>query len=463
MTSQGTWILNGTFVTQNSQRQVIKGHLFIKDGVIEKIQKSSPRLKSGAKKIDASGKVVFPGFIQTHTHLCQTLFRNAADELELLDWLSKKIWKMEAAHSAQTLYVSALSGIYELLSSGTTCILDMATVRHTDAVFEAVKKSGIRANVGKCLMDHPDTTPPFLRESTENALNESIALFKRWHKKANDRIRVSYAPRFVVSCTERLLHDVNLLAKQQDALIHTHASENLKEIQLVKKMVGYENIEYLHQLGLTSDRLVLAHCIWLKPNEMEILENTRTNVTHCPSSNLKLASGLARVPEMRARNINVSLGADGAPCNNNLNQITEMRLAALIHKPGGGPKTLRAQEALDMATLHGAKALHWQDSIGSIECGKKADLTCFDLNQPENQVSDLGSKNHALSSESYASSLVYSSGPQHLQWTMVDGQVLFQKGKMKMMSTQKLIESINKAKASLKTRLKRIPSVRLSV
>src|SRR5690606_29137075 len=166
----------------------------------------------------------------------------------------------------------------------------------------------------------------YLREPTRDAVAEAMALYERWHGRDNDRIRVSYAPRFVISCTEQLLSQVARIADEQKALIHTHASENLKEIQMVKKLVNCENVEYLHQLGLTSERLVLAHCIWLKPNEKNILKRTGTHVVHCPSSNLKLASGLAHVPDLRARGINVALGADGAPCNNNLNMFTEMRL-----------------------------------------------------------------------------------------------------------------------------------------
>src|SRR5262249_15621791 len=150
--------------------------------------------------------------VQAHIHLCQTLFRNLADDLELLDWLSKKIWVMEARHTAETLHTSALLGIHELLASGTTCLLDMGTVRHTDSIYRAVKESGIRANVGKCLMDNPRTTPRGLRESTQAALAEAVALHRKWNGAEQGRIRASYAPRFVVSCTEELMTEVCRLA-----------------------------------------------------------------------------------------------------------------------------------------------------------------------------------------------------------------------------------------------------------
>ena len=374
---------------------------------------------AGARRsIDLQGLTLLPGFVQTHVHLCQTLFRNQADDLELLDWLAKRIWVMEAAHTEETLNSSALLGIHELLSSGTTCILDMGTVRHTEAILDAVRSSGIRASVGKCLMDHPSTTPEGLREPTRDALAEASALYDQWHGREHDRIRVSYAPRFVISCTERLLTEVSRRAHEQKALIHTHASENLKEIQMVKKLVHCENVEYLHQLGLCGPDLVLAHCIWLKPSEKNILARTGTHVVHCPSSNMKLASGLAHVPELRARGINVALGADGAPCNNNLDMFGEMRLAALLHKPGAGPKAMRAQEVLDMATRDGAKALGWRDDIGSIEIGKKADLVALDLRTPSTTVP----AGHERDPEAIASSIVYSSDPRHVRMTWVDGK-----------------------------------------
>jgi cytosine/adenosine deaminase-related metal-dependent hydrolase len=447
-----TWILNTTICTQDSKRRIVQGFIRIDEqGRIDAISPGKPR-KPPSKKdtvIDAQGLTILPGFVQAHVHLCQTLFRNQADDLELLDWLSKRIWVMEAAHTEETLNTSALLGIHELLSSGTTTILDMGTVRHTEAVFDAVRTSGIRASVGKCLMDHPTTTPEGLREHTRDALAEASALYDRWHGRENDRIRVSYAPRFVISCTERLLTEVARHARERKALVHTHASENLKEIQMVKKLVGCENVEYLHQLGLTSSDLVLAHCIWLKPNEKNILKRSGTHVVHCPSSNMKLASGLAHVPDLRARGINVALGADGAPCNNNLDMFGEMRLAALLHKPGAGPKAMRAQEVLDMATRDGAKALSWFKDIGSIEVGKKADLVALDLRTPSNTLP----AGHEADPEAIASSVVYSSDPRHVKMTWVDGKLLYSKGRVTTIGEKRLMDRVHSAQRLIQSRI----------
>ena len=449
-----TWIRNAWIVTQDSKRSVFQGSVRIVGDTIAEIRKGlPPKASRNAKVIEGQGRALIPGFVQAHIHLCQTLFRNLADDLELLDWLSQRIWVYEAAHTPFTLRTSALLGIHELLSGGTTCILDMGTVRHTGSIIEAVRESGIRASIGKCLMDHPKTTPSGLREKTRDALDEAKSLFPQWNGTENDRIRISYAPRFVVSCTEELLLEVARLSREQNALIHTHASENLKEIQLVKKLVNCENIEYLDQLGLASERLVLAHCIWLKPNEMGILKKTGTSVAHCPSSNLKLASGIARVPEMREKGIRVALGADGAPCNNNLSAFQEMRLAALIQKPGNGPRAMRAQEALDMATIEGAKAMHWFDKIGSIEVGKRADLALVNLSQPEN-LAPITLRTRDLP-ERVVSSLVYSAQANHVENTWVDGKLLYVAGVVRTIDREKLVQDARDAQRRILSRGRR--------
>ncbi len=454
--SKEKWIINGTVVTQDSQRRVLRTNLRLIDGHIVELTNRKPGGRAlHAEVIDATGLTILPGFVQAHIHLCQTLFRNQADDLELMDWLAKRIWRMEAAHDEESLNTSALLGIHELLSSGTTCILDMGTVRHTEAIFDAVKTSGIRANVGKCLMDHPKRTPPNLREPTHLALREAKDLYSKWNGAANGRIRASYAPRFVISCTEELMRAVAQLSQEQCAVVHTHASENRKEIELVRKFAGCANVEYLRRLGLTTDRLVLAHGIWLSRREVEILRKSGTSIVHCPSSNLKLASGIARVPELRRLGINVALGADGAPCNNNLNAFQEMRLAALLHKPAGGPRTMRAREVLDMATRDGARALKWFDEIGSIEKGKKADLVALDLNCPENTLPAPAVVARRPDLDAIASAIVYSSQPSHVRWTMVEGQLLYRNGRVRTIETTALMARVYRAQLAIAARVKR--------
>ena len=441
------WVTGGTLYTLDSKRRVIRANLRISDGIIQEVTTKSPKKKSKQDQIwDATGLNLFPGFVQCHVHLCQTLFRNQADDLELLDWLSQRIWPREGAHTAETLRTSAELGIYELLSSGTTCLLDMGTVRHTEEIFKIALKMGIRANIGKCLMDDPKQTPPYLRDiSTEAALREADALIEKWNGVANDRIRASYAPRFVLSCTRELLQTVGQKSKNKNVIIHTHASENRKEIEAVRKLFNQDNIEALNHLGCTSERLVVAHGVWLNKNEKEILRKTGTHIVHCPSSNLKIASGFAPIPELRKIGINVALGADGAPCNNNLNMFQEMRLAALIHKPENGPCSMKAQEVLEMATRDGAKALNWLDQIGSIEVGKRADFIAVDLQTPENSIP----AGEELNPEAIASSLVYCSQPTHLRWTVVDGRRVYFNGKVAGIDSKALLKQVKASQRAI--------------
>lgn len=445
------WILNAHVVTQNERRDVLlKHHVLVdRDGRITEIRKSLPRRTRGTRAYDAHGKHLFPGFIQTHIHLCQTLFRNLADDLELLDWLKERIWVFEAAHTRETLRTSAELGIHELLSSGTTCILDMGTVRHTEEIYKAVERTGIRANVGKCLMDSADS-PAGLREDTGLALREAEALFQKWHGRASGRVMASFAPRFALSCTEKLLREVAELSQRHNALVHTHGSENAREVETVRKLFGAENVEYFERLGLLSSRLVYAHGVWLNANEQKLLARSGSHVTHCPSSNLKLASGIADLVGLRKAGVHVALGADGAPCNNGLSALTEMRLASLLPKPKSGPTALPAHEALDLGTREGARALGLWNEVGSIEVGKKADLVLVDLQEPGNYLPD-----HVQGSmPAVASALVYASTAQHVRATWVDGQLVYDGREVLTLPRAALLKRAAKAHQLLRSKTK---------
>ncbi len=412
------------FLLNDGSGKLFRGELRVEGNRIAKIAKSIAA-KKGEKKISLNGKLVIPGFVQTHTHLCQTLFRNLADDLELLDWLQKRIWPLEAAHNENSLYASARLGIAELLAGGTTTILDMGTVRHTDAIFEAVKEMGIRAFVGKCLMDR-EGSPAGLRESTEQALQENIRLLERWHGRENDRIRYAQAPRFLLSCSEPLMQEVGKIAASSKTLIHTHSSENRGEIAEVRRLYGCENVEAFAKLGLAGENLVLAHCIHLSTAEQKILAEKKIKVSHCPTSNLKLASGICDVPKLQQMGISVSLGADGSPCNNNLNMFLEMRLASLLQKPKYGPTAMPARQVFEMATLEGAKALGIEHEVGSLAVGKKADFVCLETHTKEMAL-DLDPRKP----EEVYSSLVYSASPQNVLETWIDGVSVYQRGKFR--------------------------------
>lgn len=399
----------GTVLTMDAQRSVARADVLVAEGRIARIGRGLRAPK--AKVIECAGRAVVPGLVQAHVHLCQALFRNQADGLELLDWLSQRIWPYEAAHDARSLGFSARLGIAELLLSGTTSILDMATVRHTEAVLRAAEDSGIRYTGGKCLMDAGEGP---LREETAKALQEAERLGRKWHGAASGRIRWALCPRFALSCTPQLLREVRALSEREGWIVHTHASENQAEVARVREQTGLSNVRYFEELGLCGPRTVLAHCVHVTGEEMAALARTKASAVHCPGANLKLASGYAPLPELLAAGVNVALGADGAACNNTLDAFHELRLAATLHLPRSGPRALPPAEVLALATVRGAKALGLEEEIGSIERGKKADLAVVDLTgihcQPQ------GPDPHAT--------LVYCARGSDVTDVVVDGEIV---------------------------------------
>ncbi len=406
-----TLIRNATILTMSDRFEVVDGAVSVRNGVIASVgpEPADPH----ETVIDASGGFLLPGFVQTHLHLCQTLFRGYADDLTLMDWLRQRIWPMEAAHTPASLHASASLACMELLRSGTTSILTMETVHDTDAVFEAVSASGIRATIGKCMMDANDEAPSRLREGTGRSLDESLALHRRWHNAANGRIRAAFAPRFAVSCSRALLEAVGELSARELALVHTHAAEQREEIEIVRSVSGQTNIEYLADVGLVSPRLCAAHCVWVDAREQELMASADVKVMHCPGSNLKLGSGIAPVPELLAQGICVSLGADGAACNNHLDMFGEMRLAATLQAVRRHPGALTARQVLWMATRNGARTLGLEREIGSVEPGKRADLILIDRDRP-----------HLAPAPDPYSTIVYAARPDDVRMTMVDGVTL---------------------------------------
>ncbi|PYR79292.1 MAG: N-ethylammeline chlorohydrolase [Acidobacteria bacterium] len=409
-----TLIRNATILTMNDRLDVIDGSVSVRDGRIASVG-PEPVARHDAV-IDARGGYLLPGFVQTHIHLCQTLFRGFADDMPLLDWLRRAVWPLEAAHTPATLRAAARLASAELLLSGTTTVLTMETVHDTDAVFEALEETGLRAVVGKCMMDSDDQVPPRLREDTRRSIDESVALRARWNGAAGGRLHAAFAPRFAVSCSRALLEAVADLSARDGVVVHTHASENRDEIEVVRRLSGgLTNIEYLAKMGLATPRLCTAHCVWVNETEQALLAERAVKVLHCPSSNLKLGSGIAPIAEMRARGIAVSLGADGAACNNRLDMFEEMRLAATLQAVRVRPGALPARDALWMATREGARALAMDRELGSIEPGKRADLIVVDRDRPQ-----------LAPDRDPWSTLVYAARGSDVRLTMVDGRLLVQ-------------------------------------
>lgn len=432
---------NATVITMNASRQVLRdAEVVIQNDRIARVGPAKRGGKTGTRRfIDARGQVVLPGLIHSHLHACQTLCRNNADGLELLDWLRDRIWPFEAAHDEKSLRASADLTFLECIRSGATSILDMGTVHHYGQVFESARDSGVRLVGGKCMMDAGQGVPAGLRETTEKSIAESIALIEKWHGAENGRLRYALAPRFVLSCTEKLLRQVQTISTERGVRIHTHASENSTECDVVREKTGMDNVSYFHHLGLLGQHTTLAHCVWLTAEEQRLLRETQTRIAHCPSANFKLASGTAKIPELLKQGITVGLGADGAPCNNNLDIFVELRLAALVHLPRTGPTSLPAMQVLELATLNGAKALGLEGQIGQLTEGAKADVITVDLSQA-----------HATPNSSDAvATLVYAGQSQDVRDVIVDGQVLMRDRRLRTMDERAVRHSANAASARL--------------
>jgi 5-methylthioadenosine/S-adenosylhomocysteine deaminase len=433
-------IRHATIVTLNDRFDIIDGAVVVRNGRIASVGPDPGGRYDTV--IDAAGGYLLPGFIQTHIHLCQTLFRGSADDMPLLEWLKRRVWPLEAAHTPATLRASVRLAAAELLLSGTTSVLTMETVHDTDVVFDTLAPIGLRASIGKCMMDASGDAPARLQEQTSRSIDESLALKRRWDGAANGRLRAAFAPRFAVSCSRELLEAVAALSAQEHALVHTHASESRDEVETVRQLSGgFSNLEYLADTGLATPRLCTAHCVWVTDREQELLAERDVKVLHCPGSNLKLGSGIAPVADMRARGISVSLGADGAACNNRLDMFEEIRLAATLQAVRKAPGALTARDAIWMATREGARALGLEEEIGSIEPGKRADLIIVERDRP-----------HLAPDVDPWSTLAYAARGTDVRLTMVDGQVLVDRFALTRLDAAAIAAEARSAAAELSAR-----------
>jgi len=365
---------------------------------------------------ERSVDIVAPGLVGGHIHSVQSLGRGLAEDCELLDWLFDYVLPMEATLDAEEMEIAAKLGYLELIETGTTTAIDHLSVAHADRAFEAAGEMGIRGLLGKVLMDR--RSPDGLLEETEAGLAETERLIQQYHRSFDDRIRYAVTPRFAVSCTEACLRRSRELADAYDGVrIHTHASENQGEIETVKADTGMRNIHWLDEVGLTGEDVVLAHCVWTDDSERDLLAETGTHVTHCPSSNMKLASGIAPIVDYLDRGINVALGNDGPPCNNTLDPFTEMKQASTLQKVDTlDPTATPARAIFEMATVNGAVAAGF-DRLGALRPGWKADI--IGISTDTTRATPLYDP---------LSHLVFAARGEDVEFTMVSGQVLMENG-----------------------------------
>ncbi|ELY75223.1 5'-deoxyadenosine deaminase [Natrinema gari] len=410
-------LLSGTVVA-DAETVIHDGAVVVEDDLIVAVGDRSTCLEEYPDHDRDSYDVLAPGTVGAHVHSVQSLGRGIADDTELLEWLYDYVLPMEASLSPAAMRTAAELGYLEMIKSGTTTCIDHLSVDHAAQAFEAAQELGIRGRLGKVMMDKE--APPGLLEDTDEALAESERLIRRYHGLDDGRIRYAVTPRFAVSCTEACLRGARHLADDyDDVMIHTHASENRGEIETVEDETGRRNIQWLDEVGLTGEDVVLAHCVWTDESERELLADTGTNVTYCPSSNMKLASGVAPVLDYLDRGINVALGNDGPPCNNTLDPFTEMRQASLLQKVDRlEPQALPARTVFEMATINGARAAGF-DRVGKLREGWSADIIGLET-----------AVTRATPIHDVLSHLTFAAHGDDVQFTMVDGTALMRDGEV---------------------------------
>ncbi len=399
------------------------------------------QIDSSEEIFDLKGRWILPGLVQAHLHLNQTIFRGLAERLELLPWLRTRIWPLEAAHEYETIYASARQSVVEMLSCGATSALTMETTRNTEAVFQACYELGFRASIGTALMDRDaDNIPPSILRNGEGSLVESVELHNKWSDKTAGRLQSNIAPRFVLSCTEEVLQTSKEVASEKDLIWHTHVSENRGECEEIRNITGMDNAEYFDKLGLLDSKSSLAHGIWLTDNEKHVLADKKASILHCPSTNLKMGSGIAETVQMDGKGINVALGSDGAPANNRLDIFAEIRLAALLASFKAGTQNVDPASVFGWATIGGAKAMGQEDRIGSLTAGKLPDMISIDpgnfAGNPEN------------SDDIYAH-LVYGASSNDVRDVWIDGSRLVEDGSTVEFDRNEILENFKSNREAL--------------
>jgi len=389
----------------------------IKDGFIEFVNASDKELElfEADKIINGSHKLAMPGLVNAHTHCAMTLLRNYADDIPLKGWLFDRIFPVEAGLSSDDIYWGTLLGIMEMIRSGTTAFADMYL--HMDSVARAVIETGIRANLSRNPVKFTEENKCGFRDDSEGCFE----YFRTWNGQAGGRIRVYIEVHSVYLFDEASLKNAAELASNCKTGIHIHLLETRGEREECVSKYGIDPAELCYKCGIFDLPTIAAHCVHLSERDIEILKEKNVNVVHNPTSNLKLGSGIARIPCMTERGIRVALGTDGAASNNNLNMFEEMHIAALIHKGvNQDPGLLSAGQVVEMATVNGAAAIGFGNEIGCIKKGMKADIVILDMDKP-----------HYYPLNDPIAALVYSSQAADVDTVIVDGSILMEKQEMK--------------------------------
>ena len=428
---------NATVITMNPTRDIITaGAVAVQGNRIVAVGKTGAlqRQYHEEKIIDVQGKLIIPGLIDTHVHLAQALIRGCADDMALIQWLCDRVWVLQGNFTKDDGYVSARLCIAEMLKSGTTTFLEsMLAHRYGfDGIAQAVQESGIRACLAGIVMDigtyatQTNSMHPGMIEDRDTSLFGVLNMHSKWDGAAGDRLHVWFGPRTPGGVSSELYREMSNHARQRNMGITMHLAEVEADKIYLNEKFGLSPVYYAESVGLLGAKTVLVHMVWLNQDDINKLAATGTHVSHNPSSNSKLASGVCKVPQMLAGGVNVALGCDGGPSNNDYDMIREMKLAAIIHKAvTNDPLIVPAETVLEMATINGARALGLEHEIGSLEIGKKADLVVIDLDRL-----------HTTPSLNPISTLVYAATGGEVDTVVVDGQTVVARGQLLTMDEE---------------------------
>lgn len=409
--------------------EVIKnGNIYIENEKIKKI--TSDKIDfSYDKKIDGKNYLAMPGFVNAHTHVGMSLFRNFSDDVELMTWLNEKIWPLEDKLIEEDVYWASLLSHAEMIMTGTTSFADMYYFE--DQTIKALEKSKMRAQISRGLT---------LEDKNYKKIEENIDLFKKYENSQDGRINIAFGPHAVYTTDKNYLKEINKYAKKYKMPIHIHLSETKTENTDCMKRFNQSPTEVFEECGIFENKTIAAHGVYLSDKDLDILSKYDVSVVHNPSSNLKLSSGFLDCTRVINKKINLAMGTDSSASNNNLSMIKEISLTSLVSKYNN-PQNLKAYDVLKMATINGAKALGLDDKIGTLEEGKLADIILIDLNNP----------NHTPQNN-LISSLPYSTFDKDVSYVIINGDLVYDDKKFVYLNEKEIIKNAEESFQKLRNR-----------
>ena len=409
--------------------EVIKnGNIYIENEKIKKITNNKIDF-SYDKKIDGKNYLAMPGFVNAHTHVGMSLFRNFSDDVELMTWLNEKIWPLEDKLIAEDVYWASLLSHAEMIMTGTTSFADMYYFE--DQTIKALEKSKMRAQISRGLT---------LEDKNYKKIEENIDLFKKYENSQNGRINIAFGPHAVYTTDKNYIKEINKYAKKYKMPIHIHLSETKTENTDCMKRFNQSPTEVFEECGIFENKTIAAHGVYLSDKDLDILSKYDVSVVHNPSSNLKLSSGFLDCTRVINKKINLAMGTDSSASNNNLSMIKEISLTSLVSKYNN-PQNLKAYDVLKMATINGAKALGLDDKIGTLEEGKLADIILIDLNNP----------NHTPQNN-LISSLPYSTFDKDVSYVIINGDLVYDDKKFVYLNEEEIIKNAEESFQKLRNR-----------